>query len=278
MTAARTRLEVVPLEPTIGSEVRGIDLHQHLDDATIGELRSAALERKVLVLREQHPTPDELVRFTRCFGEPFRRDDGYAGPATFGGNPHVGQVGPSAPGRRPGGDWHLGGTWSETPLTFEILTMAVVPPVGGSTLFADLQAAYADLSGPMQRMLCELRAAHSTQVTPSGRRHDRLDTFDPDHHVTHPLVVTHPETGVAGLYLTSRITHLLDVPKHESAALLAFLRAHASAPQYQYRQRWTAGDVVLWDNRSTWHFAVDDYGDAERWGFKTGVVGHWRPT
>ena len=58
-----------------------------------------------------------------------------------------------------------------------------------------------------------------------------------------------------------------------------FLRAHASAPRYQYRNRWTAGDLVVWDNRAVWHCAVDDYGDAERWGYKTAVIGAgWFPS
>jgi taurine dioxygenase len=69
------------------------------------------------------------------------------------------------------------------------------------------------------------------------------------------------------------------VSNTESAALLAFLRAHASAPKYQYRHRWHAGDLLVWDNRAVWHCAVDDYGDAERWGYKTAVVGGgWVPS
>jgi taurine dioxygenase len=236
----------------------------------------ALLERKVLVFRAQHLSPDELEVFTRQFGEPFRRDEGYAGPRTYGGNPVVGAVGPTPPGRRPT-TWHLGGTWQEHPLAFELLTMAVVPPVGGATIYADLQAAFDDLSRPMQEMLMQLRAAHSRQVTPSGRAFDSGDVFDPTDFVEHPLVVRHPETGRRGLYLTSRITHLIAIPKDEAAAVLAFLRSHATNADYQYRHRWTAGDLVVWDNRSVWHRAVDDHGDAERWGYKTAVLGDWRP-
>ena len=63
----------------------------------------------------------------------------------------------------------------------------------------------------------------------------------------------------------------------EGAALLSFLRSHAAKPDYQFRHRWSAGDLVVWDNRSVWHAAIDDYGDAERWGYKTAVLGNWRP-
>jgi taurine dioxygenase len=115
--------------------------------------------------------------------------------------------------------------------------------------------------------------AHSKQVNPSACGHHDETEF-----VDHPLVLTHPETGIKGLYLTSRITHLLDIPRAESEALLAFLRQHASHVSFQYRNRWNAGDLVIWDNRALWHYAVDDYGDQERWGLKISVEGgDWRP-
>lgn len=269
-------LRVEPIEPTIGGEVRGADLRRPLAPEVAGALRAALLERKVLIVRAQHLAPDELETFTRHLGEPFRRDKGYAGPSTFGGNSFVGTVGPTPPGRRPT-TWHQGGTWQEQPLAFELLTMVVVPQVGGATLYADLQAAFEDLSLPMQQMLTSISGAHSTQVTPFGRAADSGDTFDPTDYIEHPLVVTHPETGRRGLYLTSRITHLVGIPKDEGAAILGFLRTHASKPDYQLRHRWEAGDLVIWDNRSVWHRAVDDYGDEERWGYKTAVVGTWRP-
>jgi taurine dioxygenase len=268
---------MIALEPTIGGEVRGADLNQELDATAVSVLRSWLLERKVLVFREQHLSPDALERFTRYLGEPFRRDDGYAGPKTFGGNPFVGSVGPTPAGKRPTA-WHIGGTWQPSPLAFELLTMVVIPPVGGATLFGDLQAAYDDLSRPMQQLTSSLTAAHATQVAPTGRSFDVGEVFDPTDFVEHPLVITHPETGRRGLYLTSRITHLVGIPKAEGQAILGFLRAHASGTDYQFRQRWSAGDLVVWDNRAAWHRAMDDYGDIERWGFKTAVLGGgWIP-
>ena len=277
MTNGPRSVEIVALEPTIGGEVRDVELRDELSSALAGELRGALLDRKVLVFRQQHLSPDELERFTRYLGEPFGRED-YAGPDTFGGNKFVGKVGPTPPGARPT-TWHIGGTWQRNPLAFELLLLAVIPETGGATLFADLQAAFADLSEPVQQLVSRLPAAHSTQVVPSGRSLPSGDVFDPSHWVEHPLVIRHPETGVRGLYLTSRVTHLIGVSQSESAALLGFLRAHASSPKYQYRHRWTAGDLLVWDNRAVWHCAVDDYGDADRWGYKTAVVGDgWVPS
>src|SRR5688500_11476043 len=127
-------VEVVALEPTIGGEVRGVDLHDELPCALVGELWRELLERKVLVFRGQHLSPDELEHFTRYLGEPFGRED-YAGPDTFGGNRFVGKVGPTPAGARPT-TWHMGGTWQASPLAFELLLLAVVPETGGATLFA----------------------------------------------------------------------------------------------------------------------------------------------
>ncbi|HYQ29193.1 MAG TPA: TauD/TfdA family dioxygenase [Polyangiaceae bacterium] len=261
--------ELKLLEPTLGGAVAKLDLHQPLDAQRVAALRAALLERKVLVFRQQHLSPDELVRFATYFGEPFGSPDYAYGH--YEGHDKIVKIGPSPVGSRPS-NWHQGGTWKANPWAFELLQLAVVPPVGGATLYADLQAAHRDLSAPLQSLVGGLRAAHSKQVKPSRGQYDASD------YVEHPLVLTHPETGVKGLYLTSRITHLIGLPRAESDALLAFLRQHASGVNYQYRNHWQAGDLVIWDNRSVWHYAVDDYGDQERWGLKISIEGgDWRP-
>jgi taurine dioxygenase len=269
-TSAVTAFEVKALEPTLGGVVTKLDLHQALEPQRVAALRAALLERKVLVFRGQHLTPEELVRFATYFGEPFGSPDYAYGH--YEGHDKIVKIGPSPVGSRPS-NWHQGGTWKANPWAFELLQLAVVPPVGGATLYADLQAAYRDLSKPLQGLVNGLRAAHSKQVKPLSR-----GVYDSSEFVEHPLVLTHPETGNKGLYLTSRITHLVGIPRAESDALLAFLRQHASGVNYQYRNHWSAGDLVIWDNRAVWHYAVDDYGDQERWGLKISIEGgDWRP-
>lgn len=261
---------VKPLEPTLAGEVDNIHFQQPLDASTVKALRAALLERKVLVFRRQNLSPEQLQQFASYFGEPFGSPDYAYGH--YEGYDKIVKIGPSPVGQRPS-NWHQGGTWKANPWAFELLQLAVVPPVGGATLYADLQAAYEGLSTPLKTLVGSLRAAHSTQVKPTSRgRHDETEW------VEHPLVLTHPETGIKGLYLTSRITHLIGIPRPESDALLAFLRQHASGVNYQYRNHWNAGDLVIWDNRSVWHYAVDDYGDQERWGLKISIEGgDWRP-
>jgi alpha-ketoglutarate-dependent taurine dioxygenase len=263
-------LDVRPLERTLGGAVIGLDLHEELDERTVAGLRAALLERKVLVFPEARLSPDELERFSRYLGEPFA-DPSYP-YGSIPENPYVVALGPSDPGHR-ASSWHQGGTWKPNPWFFEMLQINVKPDVGGDTLWADLQAAYRDLSPYLQAYVGSLRAAHLRQVA-----YEHSAVADEAPTVDHPLVLTHPETGQKGLYLTSRIVQLLDVPKPESDAVLAFLRAHASHVKYQFRHRWARGDLVVWDNRATWHYAVDDYGNDLRHGHKISIEGgDWRP-
>jgi alpha-ketoglutarate-dependent taurine dioxygenase len=140
----RTRgFGVTPLEPTLGGEISELDLHRPLDRETSASLRAALLERKVLVFRKQALSPEELQRFAGYFGEPFGSPDYAYGH--YEGYDKIVKIGPSPVGQRPS-NWHQGGTWKPNPWAFELLQLAVVPPVGGATLYADLQAAYAALS------------------------------------------------------------------------------------------------------------------------------------
>jgi alpha-ketoglutarate-dependent taurine dioxygenase len=263
-------LDVRPLQRTLGGAVHGVDLHEQLDVATVAALREALLERKVLVFPDAHLNPAGLERFARYLGEPFS-DPAYA-YGTIAENPFVVALGPSEPGHR-ASSWHQGGTWKENPWFFELLQLNVIPDVGGDTLWADLQAAYRDLSDPLKDYVEQLHTAHLRAVV-----HPRNPVDRDAPHVIHPLVLSHPETGEKGLYLTSRITHIVEVPPAESDAVLGYLRAHASHANYQFRHRWTAGDLVVWDNRATWHYAVDDYGDDVRHGHKISIEGgDWRP-
>jgi alpha-ketoglutarate-dependent taurine dioxygenase len=263
------KIDVRPLEITIGGEVQDIDLHSELSEAEVRAVRDALLERKVLVFPRQSLTPDELERFSRYLGEPFFASD-YA-YSSIDQNRFVIALGPYEKGQRPS-QWHQGGTWKPNPWPFEMLQLNVIPSVGGDTLWADLQAAYSDLSLPLRELVDQLHVAHLREVNTRGKVVDESD------YVVHPLVLLHPETGIPGLYLTSRISHIVGLPKAESDALLGFLRTHASHVNYQFRHRWTVGDLLVWDNRASWHYAVDDYEDAVRHGYKISVEGgDWIP-
>jgi alpha-ketoglutarate-dependent taurine dioxygenase len=130
----------------------------------------------------------------------------------------------------------------------------VVPDVGGRTLWADLQAAYDGLSEPFKVLLESVSAVYSAY--PGDGTYDRPPLIET---IEHPVVRTHRHTGRKGLFLSSSAIGLTGIEPSEGRAILPFLLAHASSPNYTVGFSWKPGDFVIWDNQTTWHFAVNDY-------------------
>jgi alpha-ketoglutarate-dependent taurine dioxygenase len=147
----------------------------------------------------------------------------------------------------------------------------VIPPAGGDTLWADTQAAYEDLSQPIRQLVDRLSAVHdgnrnfSTLLKQFGQGEWEGETFTELKSVEHPVVRTHPETGRKNLFVNPGFTRSIKgLTPRESDALLSFLYAHMTTPEYVVRYRWEEGDLGFWDNRTTMHYAIGDYGDAHR--------------
>jgi taurine dioxygenase len=241
-----------------------VDLTQ-LDDETFEQVHAAFLEHCVLVFRDQALDPDSHVAFARRFGEVHaypKLDDAErrelvlianmpSGRHADGGTRKVTEV------------WHADSTWLERPPAHAILAARELPAFGGDTLFANQYAAYESLSDAMKEMLGGLRAIHQPPGYMEGES------------VSRPVVVTHPETGRKLLYVNVNAVCRFDgMTEEESRGLLGFLFSHAVSPEFVYRHRWLPGDVVMWDNRCTQHYAVDDYGDAPRVLARASLVGH----
>ncbi|HEY8526384.1 MAG TPA: TauD/TfdA family dioxygenase [Acidimicrobiales bacterium] len=272
-------LEVRRLGGTIGAEVRGIDLRQPLDAATVAAIRRLWLDHKVLFFPGQHLEPHHQVALGRTFGDLTPAHP--VVPGAIAEHPEV-LVLDSHVTRdrdeyawirnRPRVEgWHTDVTFVETPPDGSILSGRVIPEAGGDTLWADTQAAYANLAPPLRRLVDELTAVHDGNATFGGflarshaiewdgRRYDRLDP------VEHPVVRTHPETGRRSLFVNPGFTtHVVGLSRQESDGLLALLYDHMTAPEHVVRHKWQAGDVAFWDNRSTLHYAAQDYGGAHR--------------
>jgi taurine dioxygenase len=239
------------LTGTLGAEISGVRMAGASADA-VELIRSAALTHKVVAVRDQFLAPKDLMDFGNAFGGPFIHPQGVPSnhelPALL-----VLQSGTAANARA--ATWHTDATTSDRPPSFSILASQVLPEAGGDTLFVDMAYAYRTLSAPYKRLLRGLRAHHVNRQLSTG-------VFEN----WHPIVRTIPETGGRVLYpgFPNVCSEIDGLTVAESRRILEFLYTQATRPDAMYRHRWLPGDVLIWDNRQTLHYAVQDYGDAER--------------
>jgi taurine dioxygenase len=276
-TTTSVQLDIAPLSGTIGAEIRSIDLHQPLDPETLGAVRQALLDYKVIFFPGQHLSPEEHKDFAAAFGEIT-----VAHPVIPGLEEHkevfeidytkarnlVGGRGSEYNDRE---KWHTDVTFVGTPPLGSILNAIVIPEAGGDTLWADTQAAYEGLSAPIRALVDGLTAVHDGTrsfgklLRAVGKGEWDGETFTELVQVEHPVVRTHPETGRRNLFVNPGFTvRIKELTVRESDALLQFLYQHMTTPEYVVRYRWEEGDLGFWDNRTTMHYAVGDYGDAHR--------------
>jgi taurine dioxygenase len=264
-----------PLAGTIGSQVDDVDLADPLPDHVVVALRALLVDRKVLVFPDQHLTAAQLRAAGAAFGELTAAHP--AMPPIAEDLPEVLEI--DATRSRTDAryrdeyeqdTWHTDVSFMPDPPLGSLLSGVVIPPSGGDTAFADLQAAYDSLSAPLRALVDGLSAEHDGRSEFAGFLRHRPGIwngvpFTELAAVVHPVVRVHPESGRRGLFVNPTFTtRILGLTRLESAALLDLLYRHATAPEHVVRHRWQEGDVVLWDNRSTMHLGVRDYGDAHR--------------
>jgi taurine dioxygenase len=252
---------------TLGAEISGVDLSLSLDDAVITEINQALLDNLVIFFRDQHITPEQQIAFSRRFGElhihPYIPHlEGY---------PEILELKSKKDG--PGDMAYQSNTW-HTDLTYEakppkacMLRGVEVPAAGGDTMWNNLYAAYDALSDRMKEFLDGMIAVHYIAVSMpadfleqkySAKQVARFHEVTPP--VEHPVVRIHPETGHKCLFVNRNFTsHIKDLHRSESDALLAFLLQHAEQPEFAVRFHWAKDSIAMWDNRCTQHYAVTDY-------------------
>jgi taurine dioxygenase len=255
-------MKLTRLSGALGAEVRGVDLAR-LDAATGAAIRDAYHEHLMLVFPDQSLSAPEQVAFTEQFGpvepHPLRTRD------TVDGYPTV-LILENRPGRpgAPNDYWHSDISHAECPPSASVLHALEVPEGRGDTMFCNMYRAYEALSGGLCEMLLGLRALHSGMATyarslgnSDARPIDPSEIRPPQ---AHPVVRTHPATGRRALYVNPHFTTGFDgMTEEESAPLLRILYDVATRPENVYRHHWRVGDVVMWDNRCTMHYAVRDY-------------------
>ncbi len=263
-----THFEVEHLAPFVGSEISGLDLSQPIQAEALAELRKLWLERKVLFFRGQKLTPGQQVAFTRQFGEV----DKYPFLKGIDDNPLVAPV-LKLPDETInfGGVWHSDTTYLETPAGGASLYALELPPLGGDTIFCNMGKAYETLPQGVKDTVDDLKAINtSSKAAVSKTRVNRLvdsgDSSAPEEFTNvHPVIRTHPESGERTLFVNEAHTvRFDDWTEEDSAPLLNMLYMHARKPEFQCRFRWSLGAVVIWDNRSSHHYPINDYNGYRR--------------
>jgi alpha-ketoglutarate-dependent sulfate ester dioxygenase len=271
-TDLATRIQVRRLTPRIGAEISGVDLGTELPDETRAEVRSALLAHRVVFFRDQHLDAEGQLAFARGLG-PLTR----AHPTLPASNEDAALFDLDSQAGSSANHWHTDVTFVERPPTFSILRAVVIPDIGGDTLWANTVAGYQDLRPSLRALANELRAVHTNgqdygrvdvakakgRLRPEQLEH--LKTFVSTVYETeHPVVRTHPETGEQALLLGGFAQRLVGHQSTESADILRTLQSYVTRPENTVRWQWRAGDVAVWDNRSTQHYAIFDYGTEHR--------------
>ena len=258
-------IEVVPVTPQLGAELRGVKLHPDLDRAEVDAVRTALLQHKVVFFRHQSLDPAGMTATASLFGQP---TPAHPVEPSLEGHPEVLPL-DSDEGAR-ADVWHSDLTFQPCPPLGAMLHAETVPDVGGDTIWVDMAAAYEALSAPMRAFLEERTATHSptkaggyfaARDATAGTKAAETATASS----SHPVVRVHPETGQRALFVNPLFTDRIDgLRRRESDALLALIQETATRPEGMLRWRWEAGDVAFWDNRCTMHYALRDFGTAHR--------------
>ncbi len=258
-------VEIRRMGPQIGVEVRGVDVRS-LDDQGFAPIYQAWLDSNVLCVRGQDLTIPEFIAYSRRFGpvvphpskstrHPEHPEITMLGVGKFDA---VGNI-IDAIYRRGAEGWHTDGAYNQAPFKATQLYALAVPRSGGNTLFANGYAAYDGLPERLKRRLDGVMGAFSY-----GGKRGKSALLNPEDQdwqpVFHPIIRTHPETGRKSLFFDpGKIVRMVGADDRESDQLIAELTACMIQPEAEYHHQWQKGDIVIWDNRCSYHKAAGDY-------------------
>ena len=258
-----------PTSGSIGAEISGVDLSVDLSDAVFSEIRQTFIEHGLIFFRNQELTPNDHLRFAKRWGEIninrfFAKVEGYEQIAEVKKDP--GQE------INIGGAWHTDHSYDQIPAMGSILLARETPKTGGDTLFANMYKSYENLSDGLKRTLESMKAYHSSRhvfgahtgyAEASNQRIGNPELATQD--AIHPVIITHPESKRKALYVNPEFTvNFEGWTKEESKPLLNYLTEHSTRSENITRFKWEPGSIAFWDNRCTWHFALNDYPGEKR--------------
>ncbi len=285
--AAQDILNIVPNKAVLGAEVRGIDL-KSLDEAQFAAFKRAWHQHEVLLVRGQTLSDQDLVAFSRRFGDLDWAPVQETGRRFVEGIPEIYIVSNVKLNGEPIGSlgsgeavWHTDMSYLDVPPMASMLYALEIPPVGGNTSFCSMYAIYDALPAALKQRIATLKIKHDGTYNSGGYvRQGVTPTDDPrtSPGAVHPLVCTHPDTGRQMLYLgRRRNAYLLGLELAESEALLDELWQYVERPEFSWEHVWQVGDLVMWDNRCTMH-RRDPFDDsARRIMHRTQIKGSARP-
>lgn len=276
LAGAAAPFQVERLGVKLGAEISGVDLREPLPPATLHAFEAALIEHKVIMLRDQHLTTAQHVALSRQFGDlevhPMRPQGEFPEILVLDNHKDNPVLSTDV--------WHSDTTFRQNPTKYTILRCQIMPKLGGDTLWANMEAAYEGLSQPFKTMIEGMRAVHDFQnfrvlfknTDEDKAKLRKMEDLFPN--PSHPVVRTHPVTKRKCIYVNPQFTVRIEGLKAaESRAILDVLFAQAQVPEYQFRLRWAPGTIVFWDNRSTQHYAANDYYPQRRRMERTAVIG-----
>jgi taurine dioxygenase len=278
------RFEARPLTGSFGAMVTGVQVAEALnDDALFRELRAAWVKYQALFFRDQDLAPAQQLALGKRFGE--IQEQGYA--PNLEGHPGVWVQEYPAMYKMPVSDinWHVDGSFRPNPTRGSLLYALDVPGGAGDTVWSDSSAAFADLSPAWQSFVGGLTAIHDNAAKNFLRIFEQLGaeaTAQMRKYLApseHPVVCTHPESGRRFLFVSELMTReIVGMTERESRAVLDFLFAHQTRPEYQCRFKWEPRSLALWDNYSTIHRGIFDFGQAHRLMHRVSFHDGWKPS
>ena len=255
---------IKPVTPAVGAEISGVNLAQ-LSDREFSQIEQAWNRYSALLFRDQKLTDDDLLAFSRRFGEfdpPPVQEHGRQSPEGYPDIYVVSNVldDKGAPiGALGAGEavWHTDMSYLQEPPDASMLYSLEVPPSGGDTWVLGMQAAWSTLPDALKAKVRGRRIKHDGTYNSGGYLRKGVTPTDDPHKARgawHPAVISHPATGAPSLYLGRRRNSYVEgLSPAESDALLDALWAHIEREDLRYQHRWRVGDLLLWDNRSTMH-------------------------
>ena len=269
--AVTNAVKVRRLTVRIGAELSNVSLRD-ATESQVAEVRAALLAHRVVFIRRQDLSAREQIDFARRLGP---LTQGHPTLPVVDGEELILDLDSLAGGAA--NHWHTDVTFVDRPPMFSVLRALALPEVGGDTLWANTVAGYADLPDDLRTLADGLRAVHSNghdygradvvalRATIGDVRLANLAAFvSEDFETEHPVVRVHPETGERALLLGGFAHRLVGHNAAESVDLIRILQSYVTRPENTVRWTWQEGDVAIWDNRATQHYAIYDYGDERR--------------